>query len=98
MNTEHLISIREFYQYNQVEITFIEALEYNGLIETVIVEQVVYIHPEQLVRLEKLVRLHQDLAIHPDDLDVVTGLLERVEALQQQIVTLQNRLAFYEPL
>nr|WP_293836681.1 chaperone modulator CbpM [uncultured Arsenicibacter sp.] len=98
MNTEHLISIREFCQYNQVEITFIEALEYNGLIETVIVEQVVYIHPEQLVRLEKLVRLHQDLAIHPDDLDVVTGLLERVEALQQQIVTLQNRLAFYEPL
>ncbi len=98
MNTENLISIREFCQYHQVEFTFIEALQYNGLIETVMVEQMVYIHPGQLVRLEKLVRLHQDLDIHPDNLDVVTGLLERVEDLQQQIVTLQNRLAFYEPL
>ncbi|OIN56250.1 chaperone modulator CbpM [Arsenicibacter rosenii] len=98
MNTEQLISIREFCVYHQVESAFIEALEHNGLIETMIIEQRVYIHPGQLVRLEKLVRLHQDLAIHPDDMDVVTGLLERIEDLQQQIVRLQNRLSFYEPM
>lgn len=98
MQTDNLISIREFCLYHQVEMAFVQTLEQQGLIEIIIVEQAMYVQPAQLVRLEKLVRLHQDLAIHPDDLDVVTGLLDRVEQLQQQVLELQNRLAFYEPL
>jgi len=98
MQTENLISVREFCVYHQVEVTFIQSLEQNGLIETITLEQTVYVPTGQLVRLEKLVRLHQDLAIHPDDLDVVSDLLERLDDLQQQVVQLQNRLAFYEPL
>ncbi|MVM40172.1 hypothetical protein GO730_25295 [Spirosoma sp. HMF3257] len=96
MQTTHLIPVREFCLYHHVEITFVETLADNGLIETTIVEQTTYVHPEQVSRLEKLVRLHQDLAIHADDLDVVSDLLDRVEDLQQQLSQLQNRLIFYE--
>lgn len=96
MQTTHLISVREFCLYHHVEITFVETLADNGLIETTIVEQTTYVQPEQLGRLEKLVRLHQDLAIHADDLDVVSDLLDRVEDLQHQLSQLQNRLVFYE--
>jgi hypothetical protein len=98
MQPTHLISIREFCVHHHVEITFIETLATNGLIETTIVEQTPYIQPEQLNRLEKFVRLHQDLAIHTDDLDIVSDLLDRMESLQQQVVQLRNRLVFYEPL
>ncbi|MVM33351.1 hypothetical protein GO755_25145 [Spirosoma sp. HMF4905] len=96
MQTTHLISVRDFCVHHHVEITFVETLADNGLIETTIVEQTTYVQPEQVGRLEKFVRLHQDLAIHADDLDVVSDLLDRMEYLQQQLAQLQNRLVFYE--
>lgn len=98
MQTTQLIPVREFCVHHHIEITFIETLANNGLIETTLVEQAVYVHPEQLVRLEKFIRLHRDLSIHTDDLDVVSGLLDRVEDLQQQLTELRNRLVFYEPV
>ena len=93
----NLIPVSEFCVYHHVEISFVQLLEQQGLIETIIVEQSVYVQQEQLPRLEKFVRLHQDLSIHPDDLDVVIDLIERVESLQDQVTHLQNRLVFYEP-
>ncbi len=92
----NLIPVNEFCVHHQLEISFIQTLEERGLIETITVEQSVYVQPEQLPRLEKFVRLHQDLSIHADDLDVVNDLLEHVESLQYQVVQLQNRLIFYE--
>lgn len=91
-----LVSIPEFCGVHHLEIAFVQTLEQRGLIEIVTVEQAQYVQSGQLARLEKFVRLHQELAIHTDDLDVVSDLLERVEDLQQQVTRLQNRLAFYE--
>ena len=96
MQPNHLIPVREFCVHNHVEITFIQFLAQQGLVDTVAIEQAVYIQPEQLPRLEKFVRLHQDLAIHPNDLDVVNDLLDRMEDLQHEVARLQNRLLFYE--
>ena len=93
----NLIPVSEFCVYHHVEISFVQLLEQQGLIETITVEQSTFVQPEQLPRLEKFVRLHQDLSIHPDDLDVVSDLIERVESLQDQVKHLQNRLVFYEP-
>lgn len=96
MQSEGLISVREFCGHHHLEITFVQTLEQHGLIQTVTVEQALYVQPAQLPQLEKFVRLHQELAIHADDLDVVNDLLERLEDLQQQVTQLQNRLSFYE--
>ncbi|GAB2521551.1 chaperone modulator CbpM [Spirosoma aerophilum] len=96
MQPNHLIPISEFCIHHHVEIAFVNSLEQQGLVETICVEQSVFVQPEQLPRLEKLVRLHQDLAIHPDDLDVVSDLLERLEGLQGEISQLQNQLTFYQ--
>lgn len=98
MQTEPLISVRDFCVHHHIEVTFIHTLANNGLIETTTIEQTTYVHPEQVGLLEKFVRLHQDLHIHPDDLDVVSDLLERVERLQQEVHQIRNRLIFYEPL
>ncbi|MFD2574526.1 chaperone modulator CbpM [Spirosoma soli] len=97
MQPEHLISVQEFCGYHHLEIEFVQTLEQRGLIQTITVEQSLYVHSEQLAQLEKFVRLHQELAIHTDDLDIVSNLLERLDDLQHQVTQLQNRLAFYEP-
>lgn len=96
MPTQSLISVREFCVYHQLDLVFVQTLEQHGLIQTIAVEQMLYVEPEQVARLEKFARLHRDLAIHTDDLDIVSNLLDRVDHLQQQITQLQNRLAFYE--
>ncbi len=93
----NLILINEFCVYHHVGVEFVQLLEQRGLIETQTIQQATYVQLEQLPQLEKFVRLHQDLAIHPDDLDVVNELLERLEHMHQQITHLQNRLVFYEP-
>jgi hypothetical protein len=98
MQPNQLISISEFCIYHHIEVSFVQLLEQRGLVELTTASQSIYVQPEQLPRLEKFVRLHQDLAIHPDDLDVVSDLLERVESLQHEVTQLQNRLVFYEPL
>ncbi|MCK8491723.1 MULTISPECIES: chaperone modulator CbpM [Spirosoma] len=94
----HLISVSDFCVHHHIEVAFIDLLEQQGLVEIITVERITYVQPDQLGRLEKLVRLHQELAIHPTDLDIVSDLLERVEGLQNQITQLQNRLVFYERL
>jgi hypothetical protein len=96
MQTEHLVLVRDFCVYHNVEITFVETLAANNLIQTTTIEQTLYVEPAQLSQLEKFVRLHRDLNIHTDDLDVVADLLDRMETLQSEVVTLQNRLRFYE--
>jgi len=96
MSTYALIPTRDFCVYHQVEVTFLHDLARRDLINIVTVEQATYVEPTQLARLEKLVRLHQELAIHPDDLDIVSNLLEQVEQLQNRLTDLHNRLRFYE--
>lgn len=96
MPANQLISIHEFCTYSRVEITFVDQLQQQGLIQTTTIGQTAYVPYEQLPRLEKFVRLHQDLSIHPDDLDVVSDLLDRVEQLQHELTQVRNRLASYE--
>lgn len=96
MQPDSLLSVQMFCTYHHVELAFVQTLEQRGLIQTVTFEETLYIDPEQVGQLEKFVRLHQDLAIHADDLDVVSELLERIDGLQRQVTQLQNRLAFYE--
>ncbi len=96
MATNALIPAHDFCVHHQVEITFLYDLAQRDLIEIITVEQATYVQPDQLARLEKLVRLHQELCIHPDDLDIVSNLLEQVEHLQPQLAYLQTRLHFYE--
>jgi chaperone modulatory protein CbpM len=96
MENENLVSITEFCRYHHVNVDFIQLLEQNGLIETTIVQQSVYVHSENLGQLEKFVRLNQELNIHADNLDIVSHLINRMENLQHEIKQLKNRINFYE--
>lgn len=98
MATEDLIFAHEFFTYHQLDLSFVVALEEQGVLETITIGLVQYLHPDQLAPLERLIRLHRELAVHVEDLDIVAHLLERLEQAQEQVNQLQNRLAFYEPV
>ena len=96
--TEDLISAHEFFTYHQLDVSFMAALDEQGILEPITIGLVRYLHPDQLAPLERLIRLHRELAVHVEDLDIVAHLLERLEQTQEQVNQLQNRLAFYEPI
>jgi hypothetical protein len=94
-NTE-MVMLDDFCTSHRIEISFIHSLEENGLIETVAINQVLYITSNDLPTLEKITRLHQDLNINPEGIDAINHLLKHVEEMKQEIVHLRNRLSFYE--
>jgi hypothetical protein len=96
MQTDDMIILDEFCSNHHVEIAFIQSLEEHGLIEIIIVNQALCIHPNELPRLEQIVRLHQELNINLEGIDAVKNLLQQIEELQTEITQLKNKLSFYE--
>ena len=93
---EHLISTDDFCTHYKVEYSFITSLKEHGLIEITTIDQHSFIDHDHLQNVEKLVRLHYDLDINLEGIDVITHLLERMKALQDENIALKNKLRVYE--
>ncbi len=96
MTKENLISADDFCSSHNIEISFIDSLREEGLIEITTVEKTEYIHEDQLNELEKIVRLYYDLDINLEGIETVFHLLRRINELQDEIISLRNRLRLYE--
>lgn len=96
MKTAKLISIQQFCEYYNVPKTFINALHEYELVEIIDTDDENYLKTAQLNEVEKMMRLHYDLDINLEGIDAIYNLLKLVESLQDEIVTLKNRLDFYE--
>lgn len=93
---EHLISTNEFCTHYKVEYSFIDSLQQHGLIEITRINDDSFIDHDHLKNVEKLVRLHYDLDINLEGIEAITYLLNRVKNMQQEILSLKNRLRLYE--
>ncbi|MCD0468929.1 chaperone modulator CbpM [Flavobacterium sp. JAS] len=96
MSSKNLIQIKQFCVYHEIENTFITELHNYGLIKIIVLEEDEYLQPEQLPAVEKMIRLHYDLKINLEGIDVIANLLDKIEALQQNLTTTQNKLRLYE--
>ena len=98
MDVTELISIKTFCTHYNVPNTFIDALQEYELIEIVVSDNVNYIKTTQINEVEKMIRLHFELNINLEGLDAVYNLLQRLESLQDEVRTLNNKLRLYEDL
>ena len=96
MNSKNLIQIKQFCLYHEIENTFITELHNYGLVKIIVLEEDEYLQPEQLPAVEKMIRLHYDLKINLEGIDVIANLLDKIEELQQNLTTTQNKLRLYE--
>jgi len=96
METEYLVAIDEFCTSHNIEISFISSLKQSGLIEIVSVKDSDFIVADQLPRLESYVRFYYDLDINLEGIETINNLLNRINAMQEEIRSLRNRLRFYE--
>ena len=96
MQTDKLISVNDVCINHNIEISFISSLQQNGLLEITTIKETGFIVAEQLQQLEKFIRLYYELDINLEGIDTITHLLQRIKFLQDEIITLKNRLSFYE--
>ncbi|TRZ74336.1 MAG: MerR family transcriptional regulator [Bacteroidetes bacterium] len=96
MQTEYLIAVDEFCAIHNIEISFISSLRQTGLIDIATIKQTGFINANQLDRLEKFVRFYYELDINVEGIETITHLLQRINAMQEENITLKNRLRLYE--
>lgn len=96
MNIENLILIDNLSNHYNIEVTFFSSLEALGLIQITTIKSMGYIHQDQIQNVEKMIRMHHDLEINIPGIDVAFNLLNRIEVLQKELITTQNRLRLYE--
>lgn len=96
MNLEGLIPIVEISTHYNVQVSFINNLVSIGLIQINTVEEVHYIQEDQLRVIEKMIRMHNDLELNIEGIDIVFNLLEKIEALENELKNSKNRLKMYE--
>jgi hypothetical protein len=96
MKKTKLIPINELCANYQIEISFFNELQEIGLIEIINANETPCISMETINNVEKMIRMHQDLNINIQGIDVVLNLLKKVEALNNEITSLKNKLRFYQ--
>ena len=93
---KELIPAAEFCEHHKVEYTFITALEKSGLIKITTIEQDSFIDTSELTELERFIRFHYDLDINLQGIEAIIHLLNRMQQMQEEIISLKNKLSIYE--
>jgi|SRR5450432_1685712 len=96
METKELIPVYHFCVTHKIELSFIDALQQYGLVETTTIEDETYFKESQLYEVEKFVRLYYDLDINFEGIEAIGHLLEKLKEIQARNIELQNRLGIYE--
>jgi len=96
INSQHSIEITTLCRHYQVEQAFFTQLNDIGLIETITIQDTLYVDESTIRRIDKIIRLYRELDINPEGIDVVLNLLKKIDDLEQRLSTAKNRLGLYE--
>jgi hypothetical protein len=96
METEYLIAVDEFCASHNIEISFISSLHQSGLIEITTIKNSGFIEADQLRQVEKYIRLYYELDINLEGIETIDHLLQHINSMQDEIISLRNRLRLYE--
>ncbi|MDO5510927.1 MAG: chaperone modulator CbpM [Weeksellaceae bacterium] len=88
------ITITEYCSKTGIEETFVLRLIEDGLIAAS--HEVERIDEALLPEIEKFSRWHYDLGVNLEGLEVMSHLLEKIDAMQQEMLLMQNRLRRFE--
>ncbi len=96
MSKENFIPINKLCELYQVEMSFFSNLNESGLIQITTIEQSHYVEQDKIYDIEKMIRIHRDLGLNIEGIDIVFNLLQKIDDLENEIITIKNRLRFYE--
>lgn len=96
MKNQKLIEVETFCKNNDIEISFVNSLEQNGLIEITKIEETKFFNFEQLMELDRYIRFYYELNINLEGIDTIKHLFRRVNEMCETITSLQNKRYLYD--
>ena len=96
MQKKHLIAVDEFCSIHDVEISYVSSLQQIGLIHFLTIRNAYFIDTENLKLLERYVHFHYVLDINIEGIETISHLLIQLNAMQDEITHLRNRLGLFE--
>lgn len=96
MSKENFIPLAKLCTHYKVEMSFFSRLSEIGLIEITTMEQSQYIHPDKINDIEKMIRIHQELNVNMEGIDIVFNLLQKIDDLQNELISIKNKLDLYK--
>ena len=96
MQKDFLIPIDEFCASYSIEMSFINSLQQVGLIEITTIKESAFIDSAQLTQMEKYIHFYYDLDINLEGIETITHMLQRINDIQYENISLRNRLRLYE--
>jgi len=85
-------TIAQIIEYYPIEINSLYRLNESGIIKILTIEEIEYIHHEELPELERIIRIQQELNINFEAMDIVLNLIEKIKELQLENNVLKIRL------
>ncbi len=96
MEGKDFIPVVQLCSHYKVEVSFFNELSEVGLIDITTIEQTSCLHQDKISDVEKMIRIHNELNVNIEGIDVVFNLLQKMDSLQNELNTMQNRLRLYE--
>lgn len=96
MNKENLIPIEQLCTHYHVEHSFFISLNEYGIIHLDTIDDISFIDQEKINDIEKILRLVDELNINIESVDIVFHLLNKIEALQEELNSIKNKLSQFE--
>jgi len=96
MSVENFIPLNQLCTLYKVEMSFFTRMNEFGLIEIITIEQSNFVDKEKASDIEKIMRMHHELDINFEGIETIFHLLEKIETLQEELITTKNRLRLYE--
>lgn len=96
MNSEKLILLDSLCNHYNIEMTFFYTLSEMNRITIKTIDKSLYVEENTLYEIEKMIRMHQELNVNTEGIDIVLNLLEKMDRIQNQLVSVKNRLRLYE--
>jgi hypothetical protein len=96
MQMKNLVAVNEFCNNHNIQISFISSLQETGLIEIAFIGETPFIATDQLSQVERYIHFYYDLDINLEGIETITHLLDRINAMNDEIAALRNKLRLYE--
>ncbi len=96
MSKEKFVPLQKLCELYKVEMSFFSSLNEIGLIQITTIEESNYIHQDKITDIEKMIRMHRDLEINIEGIDIAFNLLQKIDELENELISIKNRLRIYE--
>ncbi len=96
MEKEQLILLSHYCQQTRTSLEFIESLQEYGFIQVLLIEEHNYVHPQDIVEIERVNRLQEELGINLEGIDAINHMLQKVNQLEKELKITRDRLRIYE--